>query len=189
MLAKALVSIELAGKNQVMALQGMIGKKVTLDAPMLAGKGGAGKWLALKTVPGMGSKAAAGSVVAKGAAVTKGATAAKGAAAMKGIATAKTVAAPQMILAAKTTATTIGAKGAAAAGAAAGAAKGAAVGGTIWSGTGMSLGLGLGLGAMGPAILGGLAAFTGYRYFKRRQEQLATDTDTEIENTIPETKA
>ena len=68
-----------------------------------------------------------------------------------------------------------------------GAKAAAAASGTIWTGTGLSLGLGLGLGAVGPAIVGALAAITGYRYCRRRQNRMVKDT--ELEDSIAESSS
>jgi len=54
-------------------------------------------------------------------------------------------------------------------------------GGTIWTGKGLSLGLGIGLGAWGPALVlaGGAAAVYAYMQYRKRQQELAPDEDSD----------
>lgn len=152
--SKGLVTIKLAGKKQALAFKGMIGKKVTIDAPLLAGKGGAGNWFALKTVPCVATKATAGVGVAKGAAMSKSVVGSKMAMTGKAVGTKGTLAASAL--------------------------KGTAATGTIWTGTGWSLGLGLGLGSLGPAMLGAAAAGAGYAYYRKKnksEDDVSDDAD------------
>ena len=163
---KGMIGLELAGNNQIMAVQGMVGKTVTVNTPLVAGKGsaGAGKWLFLKTAPGLGSKTAAGVAGAKGAA------------------TAKAMAGPKMMTVAQSSIvakTAAAGKGTVAAGA---AAKSVAAGGTIWTGTGWSLGLGLGLEALGPAIVAAAVAAAGYGYYRRRRADKGSKSDLDFVN-------
>ena len=174
---KGLISLELAGKKQIMAVKGMVGKTVTVNTPLVTGKAGAGagKWMFLKTVPGVGSKTAAG------IAGTKSAVTAKALAGAKGATTAKALAVPKMMTVGQTvTSGSMVAKTAAVGKGtvAAGAAKSVAASGTIWTGTGWSLGLGLGLGALGPAIVA--AAAVGYGYYRRRRADKGSKSDLDI---------
>ena len=62
----------------------MFGKTITIDAPLLAGKGVAGNWLALKAAPSVAAKAATRAGVAKGATLAKAGAAPKVVTAAKG---------------------------------------------------------------------------------------------------------
>ena len=91
--SKGLITIDLAGKQQAMAYKSFIGKKVTVDMPLMAGKGTTGNWLALKAAPSVGAKTATGAVAAGTKAMTapKIALAAKGAGVATGAATGGTI--------------------------------------------------------------------------------------------------
>ena len=156
--------VALKVQNGATQLPALVGKTFTVGkCPMVAGN--AAKWMVLQPTSGIAAKSVAGSALA-----------AKGAANVPCITGLGSTGKAAVLNGAGKTA--LGGK---AATATAAATKAASATGTIWTGTGLSLGLGLGLGAMGPVLVGGLAAAVGYGVFRYRKDRMESEAIFEAE--------
>lgn len=188
-----LVMLKLEGARQAAQVSALSGKSFTVAKASATGNG-ASNWLFLKSTGGAGQKMVAlkvqngatqlpalvGKTFTIGKAPMVAGNAAKwmvlqptsgiAAKAVTGTALASTGKVAVLNGAGKA------AMGGKAATATAVATKAASATGTIWTGTGLSLGLGLGLGAMGPVLVGGLAAAVGYGVYRHRRDRMESET-------------